>query len=281
VVQVTQNSPDLKLLLPIQWFDGGTLIGVEDEPGDPEILLGFRSRINLCNPDTAVNCGVSPEKCTECAAIIKASVNENTRIATIDVLSDIKAHNFPVSSYGSLSEFISGTALGNGTYGFIPTFAIQPAEMTIVNSKTFTVNSATRELEISLNGDAPVAIAGGLNAPGIVDLQLVFNLQDENGEITKVGVPILALQNHYPDFGDISLDGREQDIRSVEIHLVVRSKLKPQKIQSGQYKQKLPTIGDVSERTTGDASIEPEGGYIYRILSTTIYMRNHSREEFG
>ena len=281
VIQVSQQSPSLQLVLPPQWFEGGILIGEQDEPGDPEILLGLRSRVNLCNPDSTVSCGVSPEECTECAVIVRANVNESTQTATIDSLSDLKEENFPISSYGSLSEFISGTAVGNITYGVIPTFAAQPSEMTIVNTKTFMVNSATRELELSINGDPSVAVAGGVSAPGVVDLQLVFNLQDQNGEITKVGVPLSAADNKYPDFSDSSLLGREQDIRSVEIHVVVRSKLKPQKIKSGKHTQTLPAIGDVSVRTTEDDSIEPEEGYIYRTLSTTIYMRNHSREEFG
>lgn len=281
VVQVSQQSPSLQLILPPQWFENGVLIGEEDEPGDPEILLGLRSRVNLCNPDNTISCGVSPEKCTECAVILRASVNESTKTATIDSLSDLKAQNFPVTSFASLAEFINGTAVGNGFYGFIPTFSAQPSEMTIVSSKMFTVNQGTRELELSINGDAPVAVAGGVNAPGIVDLQLVFNLQDENGEITKVGVPLSAINNKFPDFSDSSLLGREQDIRSVEINVVVRSKIKPQKIKSGNYRQTLPAIGDVSERTIESGTTEPEEGYIYRILSTTVYMRNHSREEFG
>lgn len=281
VVQVSQQSPSLQLILPPQWFKNGVLIGEEDEPGNPEILLGLRSRVNLCNPDNTVSCGVSPEKCTECAVIVRASVNESTQTATVDSLSDLKEQNFPVTSYASLSEFINGTTVGNVSYGFIPTFSAQPSEMTIVNSKMFTVNQSTRELELSINGDTPVPMAGGVNAPGIVDLQLVFNLQDENGEITKVGVPLSANDNKFPDFSDSSLVGREQDIRSVEINVVVRSKIKPQKIQSGRHSQTLPAIGDVSERTTESGTIEPEEGYIYRILSTTVYMRNHSREEFG
>lgn len=281
IIQVNEQSPALKLALPSQWFEGGVLIGEQDEPGNPEILLGLRSRVNLCNPDTSINCGVSPERCTECAVILKASVNESTQVATIDTISDLKAQNFPVSSFQSFPEFVSGKTVGEVIYGFIPTFAAQPSEMTIVNTKTFTVNPNTRELELSINGDPPVPVSGGVNATGIVDLQLVFNLQDPNGEITRVGVPLAVSDKKFPDFSHSSLLGREQDLRSVEINLVVRSKLKPNKMNSGQYKQTLPAIGDVSIRTIQDNSVEPEEGYIYRILSTTVYMRNHSREEFG
>jgi len=137
---------------------------------------------------------------------------------------------------------------------------------------------------VSRNGGPELPVAGGLNAPGIVDLQLVFNLQDPDGGITKVGLPLAAADNKYPDFSSTVLNGREQDIRSVEIYIVVKSKLKPYKLQGGQYTQTIPALGDALERTVSapsGATNEPEEGYTYRILSTLVYMRNHSREEFG
>lgn len=286
LVQVTQSSPELKLLLPPQWFDDdGVLIGEPDEPdepGDPQILLGLRSRVNLCNPDPVVNCGVSPEKCTECAVILRATVNEATKIATIAALDDIKEHNLPISSFASFNAFVNPSAGNFGAiYGFLPTFANQPAEMTMVSSKTFSINPDTRELLLSLDGEAAVPIAGGLNASGIVDMQLVFTLQNEDGNVTKVGVPLSAADDEYPDFSDTTLTGREQDIRTVEINILVRSRIKPQKMQGGEYRQVIPELGDVSQRTTTSGAAVPEEGYIYRLMSTTVYMRNHSREEFG
>jgi hypothetical protein len=156
--------------------------------------------------------------------------------------------------------------------------------MTIVTSKTLSVDLSDNELLMQQNNGQPTPIAGGLNASGIVDLQLIFNLQDSSGRITKVGVPLAANNGMYPDFTATALNGREQDIRSVEIYLVVKSKIKPQRLQGGQYTQTIPAIGDVLQRTVASPSNtinEPEEGYTYRILSTTVYMRNHSREEFG
>jgi hypothetical protein len=156
--------------------------------------------------------------------------------------------------------------------------------MTIVTSKTLRVDLADNELLLQQNGGQAQPIAGGTNAPGIVDFQLVFNLQDADGGITKVGVPPAANNGKYPDFTAAALNGREQDIRSVEIYIVVKSKIKPQKMQGGQYTQTIPAIADVLQRTVATPSTttnEPEEGYTYRILTTTVYMRNHSREEFG
>lgn len=282
LVQVAQPSPDLKLVLPPQWFDVDKFIGETEATVD--VLLGFRSRVNLCNPDTTVNCGLSPEKCTECSVILEATVDGATKLATVSDASKIKAHNFPVSTFSSFSQFVSGVTVGSGLYGFLPTFASQPAEMTVVNTKTFRINSDTRELEIAQDGGAFLPIAGGANSAGIIDMQFVFNLQNENGAITKIGVPLDANMNEFPDFSDSTLTGREQDIRSIEIYIVVRSRIKPNKLRRGQYKAVIPVLGDVGERTVNAPSgtiNEPEEGYIYRTLSTTIYMRNHAREEFG
>lgn len=281
VIEVLTSSP-LKLLLPPQWFEGGVLIG--ETQADVDIFLGVRSRTALCNPDSTINCNVEPEKCTECSVILKASVLGAEKSAVIDSLDDIKANNFPVSSFAGISDFVNGVLVNGVSYGFFPTFASQTSEITIVDAKTLRVDLATDELLLEQNGGQPQPIAGGPNAPGIVDIQLVFNLQDPDGGITKVGVPLAAASNMYPDFSNAALNGREQDLRSVEIYLVVKSKMKPKKLQGGEHVQTLPAIGDVLERTVTSPSSttnEPEEGYTYRVLSTTVYMRNHSREEFG
>lgn len=282
LVKVNQATPELKLLLPTEWFKVDKLIG-ETEVGSTA-LLGFRSRGSRCNPDTNVNCGLTPEKCTECSVILESTIDGVTKTATIADTTKIKAHNFPVSSFSGMTAFTNGVLVGGLPYGFLPIFSDQPAEVTIIDTKTFRVNSTTRELELSLNGGPFTALAGGANAAGIVDMQLVFNLQDENGETTKVGVPLDANNNKYPDFSASVLEGREQDIRSVEINLVVRSRIKPQKQSGGLYKDVIPALGDATQRTTSSPSSttnEPEEGYIYKTLSTTVYLRNQAREEYG
>ncbi len=283
LIEVVQNNP-LQLRLPPQWFDEDTNTLIGGTADGTDILLGLRSRTAICNPDSTVNCSLEPERCTECSVILRASVDGSTKTATIDSLEDIKAHNLPVSNFSGFSEFINGTAVNGVNYGILPTFSSLPSEMTIVTSKTLRVDLADNELLLQQNNGQVLPIAGGVNAPGIVDFQLIFNLQDSNGGITKVGVPLAANNGMYPDFAAAALNGREQDIRSVEIYIVVKSKIKPQKMQGGQYTQTLPAIADVLERTVAAPSTttaEPEEGYTYRILSTTVYMRNHSREEFG
>lgn len=283
IVDVAQTNP-LQLRLPPQWFDVDTGMLIGETAANPEILLGLRSRTALCNPDSTVNCSLEPERCTECAVILRANVDDSTKTATIDSLEDIKVHNMPVTTFSGFSAFVSGTLVNGVGYGILPTFSSQTSEMTIVTSETLRVDLTNNELLLQQNGGQSMPIAGGFNAPGIVDLQLVFNLQDANGRITKVGVPPAANNGMYPDFTAAALNGREQDIRSVEIYIVVKSKIKPQRLQGGEYKQTIPAIGDVLERTVATPSTttnEPEEGYTYRILSTTVYMRNHSREEFG
>ena len=283
LIEVVQNNP-LQLRLPPQWFDEDTNMLIGETAEDTDILLGLRSRTAICNPDSTVNCSLEPERCTECSLILRASVDGSTKTATIDSLEDIKAHNLPVSNFSGFSEFVNGTAVNGVNYGVLATFSSLPSEMTIVTSKTLRLDLADNELLLQQNNGQVLPIAGGVNAPGIVDFQLVFNLQDSNGGITKVGVPLAANNGMYPDFAAAALNGREQDIRSVEIYIVVKSKIKPQKMQGGQYTQTLPAIADVLERTVAVPSTttaEPEEGYTYRIISTTVYMRNHSREEFG
>jgi prepilin-type N-terminal cleavage/methylation domain-containing protein len=283
VIETMQNDP-LVVTLPPEWFpDGGNvLIGETEE--NPEILLGFRSRTALCSPDSNVNCSLEPERCTECSVIMRATVNGSNKTATIDSLDDIKAQNMPVSTFNGFSDFINGVVVNGVNYGFLPTFSSLPSEMTIVNAKTFWVDPQTKSLMLQQNGGQAHPIAGGANAPAIVDFQLVFNLQNSDGGITKVGVPLAANNNLYPDFSNATLKGREQDIRSVEIYLVVKSKQKPRRIEGGEFTQTIPAMADVLQRTIAAPSTttnEPQEGYTYRILSATVYMRNHSREEFG
>jgi len=281
-VKVNQNSP-LELLLPQNWFDEeNVLIGGGGEDG--QVLLGIRSRLAVCNPDSQVNCLLEPERCTECAVVLRATVDGSTKTATVDSLDDIIVHNFPVASFSGVSDFVNGVTVNGLDYGLVPTIADKASEMTIVDSKTIRIDPVNKSLLLSRNGGDEQLIVGGPNAPGIVDLQLVFNLQDSSGRLSKVGVPLSAADGLYPDFSATALNGREQDIRSVEIYIVVKSKMKPKKMTGGEFKQLIPAIGDVLERTVDSpsaATSEPEEGYTYRILSTTVYMRNHSREEFG
>lgn len=281
-VRINQSSP-LELLLPQSWFDEeNVLIGGGGEGG--EVLLGIRSRIAVCNPDSQVPCLLEPERCTECAVVLRATVDGSTKTATVDSIDDIIVHNLPVASFSSVAEFVNGVTVNGLDYGLIPTISNKVSEMTIVDSKTIRIDPVNKSLLISRNGGDEQPIVGGPNSPGIVDLQLVFNLQDSSGRLSKVGVPLSAADGLYPDFSATALNGREQDIRSVEIYIVVKSKMKPKKMTGGEFTQSIPAIGDVLERTVDEPSAatnEPEEGYTYRILSTTIYMRNHSREEFG
>jgi hypothetical protein len=168
--------------------------------------------------------------------------------------------------------------------------------MTIAQSKTFRVDTANRQLEMSQNGGAFQPIAGGTDAPGIVDLQLVFNLQARNGGITKIGVPSDPANCGFTDFDELrdSTDplnpgdncyASEKDVRTVEIYLIVRSKTKPRLIRGGALPvETIPAIGDVLERDSDHASFGANSlgvGFMYRIYSTTVYVRNMTREEFG
>jgi hypothetical protein len=74
-------------------------------------------------------------------------------------------------------------------------------------------------------------------------------------------------------------------VRTVEVYLIVRSKVKPQLIKGGTVPvQTIPQVGDVLERQTDHESFGDNSdgvGFIYRTLSTTVYLRNMTREEFG
>ncbi len=168
--------------------------------------------------------------------------------------------------------------------------------MSIVQSKAFRVDPVNRELQMSLNSGQFVPIAGGqeetvegLESPGIADLQFVFNLQNPDGTIIKVGhcdgtTCNDAGKNIFSDFNQNQVDGREHDIRHIEIFLVIKSKIKPHKLTGGFYDEVIPEIADVLERDSGSnqsAFKEPEEGFIYRIHSASVYPRNMSREDFG
>ena len=289
IVSIVSPGPPPVLQLPSDWFPaGGTpLIAAND-------LIGFRSRINLCSPDPNVNCGTTPQSCTECAVILRvSSVNSTLQQATIaDNVSSIVEQNFPVSSFSSLSSFINGVTVNGVNYGFIPTISSQTSEMTIVRARSFNVDTALKQLEIVQNATgSPQPIVGGSDSPGIVDLQLVFNLQDIDGGVTKVGACSSSNckdtnNRKFSDFAaDPSLLGRQKDIRSVEIYLLVRSRVKPPLFQGGKVPvQTITGIGDVPQRTTSttsDTFPAVGAGYIYKVFSTTVYIRNMAREDFG
>lgn len=282
LIQVTGSNP-LVFSLPNEWFpDGNIIIGETEE--DAEILLGLRSRVAICNPDSTVNCLLEPERCTECSVIVRATVDGNTKRATVDSVDDIVEYNLPVETFSGISDFVNGVSVNGLSYGLIPTFTDKPSEITIVDAKTLRVDPLDKMLLLERNGEDAQPISGGPDAPGIVDLQFVFNLQDANGGITKVGIPLSQINGSFPDFQSSALFGREQNIRSIEIYLVVRSKVKPRTMQGGQVRHTIPAIGDVPERTVDSPSTvtnDPQEGFTYRLLSTTIYLRNHAREEFG
>ncbi len=286
IVTVVSAGPSLELQLPPEWFQGTNLIGETTPPFD-NILLGFRSRVILCNPDATVNCGLTPNLCTECAAILRATVNGTTQRATIN---GIIEQNFQDSDFTDMTTFVN-------TF-FLPVINSYSNEMTIDQSHTFAINPNDRQLLLYQNEKIPVAfqpISGPFDAinpdaSGIVDLQFVFNLQRRDGGMTKVGVPLNAGDCRFPSFDDLENEigadlnhpcrSGEKDIRSVEIYLLVRSRVRPTLVQ-GQFTQEqtVPAIGDVLERDTDHASLGK--GFMYRLFSTTIYIRNMAREEFG
>lgn len=288
---VVSPGPPLVLQLPLDWFPSGGTPLIQN--GD---LLGFRSRINLCNPDSSVNCGTTPQFCAECAAILRVgTVNTTTMQATIaDSTSSIIEENFP-ASFPSFSNFINGVSVNGVNYGFIPSIASQTSEMTIVQAETFNVDTTLKQLEVAWNATgSPQPIAGGSDAPGIVDLQFVFNLQTPTGGITKVGVPLDRANCKFPDFATLKSTitsqsdpcySREQDIRTIEIYLLVRSRVKPLLTEGLRIPvQTITGIGDVPQRTTSttsDTFPSLGAGYIYRVFSTTVYIRNMAREDFG
>lgn len=307
VGSIVSQGPPLVLQLPSDWFPtvGSPLI----QNGD---LLGLRSRINLCSPDPNVNCGTTPQSCTECSIILRvSSVDSTAMTAMTNDVSSILEENFPVClpstsncptgspKFSTLSDFINGVAAPNGVnYGLVPTISSQTSEMTIVRSRIFDVDTVNKQLlQGSLSFDpsqpqpTPSPISGGKDAPGIVDLQFVFNLQDTDGGVTKVGVCSSSsckdtTNRMFSDFAaDPSLLGRQRDIRTVEIYLLVRSRVKPPLIQGSRIPVLTITgVGDVPQRQTSltsDTFPALGAGYIYKVFSTTVYIRNMAREDFG
>jgi prepilin-type N-terminal cleavage/methylation domain-containing protein len=295
-VSIASEGPPLVLNLPTEWF-----IDANGNPRNPPLikdggLIGARSRFNLCypNPDPLapiVNCNSDPEKCTECSVILRVDINDNNQ-AEIDDVSDIVEQNFQEDDFTDVSTFVSSF--------FKPSLSLQASEITIADAKTFRVDLADRELEMSqsldANGDPDQfqPIVGGQNAPGIVDMQFVFNIQGADGVITKVGVPSDHANRKFANFDELddwlvahpppdpgSRVGNVNDIRSVEIYLVVRSETRPRKISGGFFGQNIPAVGDVLEKQLSYNLPDPARGYIYRVFSTTVYVRNLAREEFG
>jgi len=257
------------------------------ESGD---LIGLWSRGSLCNKVNASTCLGNPEDCTECGAILKVdSLNTVTKVATVSNTSSILAQNFQLSDFSDISDFYNNF--------FLPKISALSSEMTIVQAKTFAVRS-DKALVVQQNGAGSFqAIAGGeidgdQIGAGIVDLQFVFNLQDSDGGITRVGMPFDDAQTvrQFADFTTVSSDmslsyngdmrGREKDTKTVEIYLVVRSRLKPQLMSGNRIPvQTLDAMGDVPERETNHSSLGE--GFIYKIFNTVVYLRNLGREEFG
>jgi prepilin-type N-terminal cleavage/methylation domain-containing protein len=291
-VSIASEGPPLVLNLPTEWFKDAS--GMDRDP--PLIqdggLIGARSRFNLCYPNPTgcnpgdacfVDCNTDPEKCTECSVILRVDINDSNQ-AVIDDVSDIVEQNFQEADFADVSSFV--------TNFFRPRLALQASEITIAEAKSFRVDLTDRELEMSQtlddmgDPDQFQPIVGGLDAPGIVDLQFVFNIQGADGVITKVGVPSDTANRQFANFDELEAQanpalGSVNDIRSVEIYLVVRSQTRPRKISGGFFGQNIPAIGDVFQKELSDNLPDPVEGYIYRVFSTTVYIRNLAREEFG
>lgn len=291
-ISLVSAGPPLVLQLPQEWFPPFVTTpliegNVDCENGD---LLGFRSRINLCTLDSTVSCVATPNLCTECATILRVkTVDSATRQATIcDGVDAILEQNFQEDDFADMNTFINNF--------FLPSIATLSNEMTIVQAQTFTIDPADRQLLLRQNEAGSFQpISGPLDvnnpdASGIVDLQFVFNLQRADGGMTKVGVPLDAANCRFPNFDELENEivanptsmcrSGEKDIRTVEIYLLVRSRVRPTLVQ-GKFTplQSVPAIGDVLERDTNHASLGE--GFMYRIFSTVVYIRNMAREEFG
>ena len=283
ITVVTTSSP-LRITIPQRWFDK-TLI-----QSDETNLIGFWSRMVLCDPTGLITCSDNPVLCTECGAILKVDNIINTNTLEFNDINSIIAQNFKakVEDFADLDDFISNF--------FIPRISSLSSEMTIVKYRRFSVDTANLELLMATDPSTPVssfAIAGGANSPGIVDMQFVFNLQDTDGSTTKIGVPndLSSPPKAFTDFTDPTLAdssaqgsglniSRIKDTKTVQIYLVVRSRLKP-KLMSGSFPppKNLPEIGDRLLIRTDDPTLGE--GFIYKVFTTTVYMRNLSREDIG
>jgi len=264
------------------------------ESGD---LIGLWSRGSLCNGVNPSTCLINPEDCTECAAILRIdSLNTSTKVATVSIPSSILAQNFQLTDFSDISDFYNSF--------FLPKISALSSEMTIVQARTFAVRADKALVMVENGGSIFQAIAGGeidddeiagddeQIGAGIVDLQFVFNLQDSDGGITRVGMPFDDDEavRQFADFTTVSSDmslsyngdmrGREKDTRTVEIYLVVRSRLKPLLISGNRIpSQDLAALGDVAARKTSHSSLGE--GFIYRVFNTVVYLRNLGREELG
>jgi prepilin-type N-terminal cleavage/methylation domain-containing protein len=270
------TSDPLRVAIPQKWSDADLI-----ESGDTH-LIGFWTRSALCDPTGIINCDENPEQCTQCGAILRVDADDVLSSGTVLEFDDedaILEQNFQGSEFADLDSFLANF--------FIQRIATLPSEMTIVKYSQFSVNQSERSLLFTADPTvAPSIIAGGENSPGIVDLQFVFNLQNPDGTTSKVGVSTDT--NAFNDFTDPSLVesgsgphiSRIKDASTVQIYLVVRSRLKPQ-LMSGRAApaKNLPVIGDRMQISTSDSSLGE--GYIYKIFTTTVYLRNLSREELG
>ncbi len=272
------------------WFDEGL---ISTDPGE-KALVGFWSRGALCDPadPTGIACLTNPGDCTECAAILRLTEGDPSIFTTGP--DDVIIQNFQTSDFANIPDFFNNF--------FKPRISSLPSEMTLVKSQAFAIRTTDNALVLREDEEGNFgAIAGGeitvdgegfQVGPGIVDLQFVFNLQDPDGGITKVGMPFDDDEDvrQFPDFTIVSsagslpyngdMRGRQKDIRAIEIYIVVRSRLTPQLISGGKIPVKdIEAIGDVSLRPTSHSSLGE--GFIYRIFNTLVYVRNLGREEFG
>lgn len=316
------------LNLPDAWFREGKFIGgTINEEG--RALIGLKSSATLCHPNDEINCLERPERCTQCAMVFEVDIDEGNQQGIITSVDDIIDENLPVS-FVSVEQIINGleidpTDADPTLYGLLDSITLSPAEISIVKTKAFRLDPQTRSLEISEDGLEFEPIAGGevgetgkLEASGIVDLQFVAHLQDPDGGISRVGMCIDGNCNDtelrvFDDFAEsISIidgyyglggtptedlrccEGREQDIRAIEIFIVVKSKERTRQLQGKYVSQNIRPIADVAERRSpvskgqstidpGEVSIfeEPEEGFVYRVFSTTVYLRNISTENYG
>lgn len=280
----TISSNPLQILIPNEWKDNSLI------QSDETNLIGFWSRVVLCDPTGLINCSDNPEQCTECGAILKVDDIINTTTMEFNDIDSVIVQNFKpkVSDFSDLNDFI-------GNF-FISKISAIASEMTIVKYRRFSVDTVNNELEMATDPSTPVSsfpIAGGPNSPAIIDMQFVFNLLGTDGSTTKVGVPnvVATPQIEFADFTDTTLAdssaqgsgpdiSRIKDTKTVQIYLVVRSRLKP-KLISGSFapSKDLFEIGDRTFIETSDASLGE--GFIYKVFTTTVYLRNLSREEIG
>lgn len=313
--QIKSIGSGLTLDLPDFWVDPSTNRFIGETQQNQQILIGARTRAKLCNQDANLansTCINNPGNCSECSMVFRATVNESLMQITID---DIIDENLPVD-FSGISEFVTGknSAAGDNFSAF--DILGTTSEITIVESKIFRVNTETRELEMNINHTTNNGnlvfqpIAGGavdpndtndnsLSSPAVVDLQFVFNLRNADGSTTKVGYCDGSTCNNdgreiWSDFSEIednqNIFGRQNSIQSVEIYLVMKSKVRPRQLKGGFFDSQIPEIADVLEReikevggsvvTTQQSDFkEPELGYLYRVFTTTVYPRNMAREE--